>query len=181
MPHKLVDAFRATLEETSNADLLLHVIDAASEQRLDNAEQVEGVLDEIGAGEIPRLEIYNKLDLLEQEPRLDRDATGRPFRVWLSANTGSGCELLRDALAELMAEDMVKHRLNLAPAQGRLRAKLYQMGAVLEEQHSGDGYVQLEVRLPRRDWQRLLASAQLNEDSLLLDASEEPQGLVEGA
>ena len=88
LPHKLVDAFRATLEETTSANLLLHVVDAATEEREDNIEQVEEVLDEIGAGEVPRLEVFNKLDLLEQAPRIDRDADGRPCRVWLSAVTG---------------------------------------------------------------------------------------------
>ena len=90
LPHKLVEAFKATLEETLSADLLLHVIDAASDEREDNIYQVHEVLQEIGADEIPRLEIYNKLDLLEQKPRIDRNADGIPERVWLSAATGDG-------------------------------------------------------------------------------------------
>lgn len=171
LPHKLVDAFRATLEETRNADLLLHIVDAASSERLDNAEQVELVLEEIGAHEIPRLEIYNKLDLLEQEPRLERNAEGAPVRVWLSANTGAGCELLQQALVELLATDMVRHRVKLAPAQGRLRASLYEIGAVQAENHAEDGSVQLQVRLPRKDWQRLLAVEHVTEDSLLADSA----------
>ena len=167
LPHKLIDAFRATLEETCSADLLVHVVDAASEERLDNIEQVEAVLGEIGADEIPCLQVYNKLDLLEQEPRLERDADGRPERVWLSASTGAGCELLEQALAELLAGDMVEHQISLTPEQGRLRASLYQLGAVQEESHSGDGRVQLQVRLSRKDWRRLLAAEQITEDSVL--------------
>jgi GTP-binding protein HflX len=181
LPHRLVDAFRATLEETASADLLLHVVDAASEERLDNIEQVEGVLEEIGAGEIPCLEIYNKLDLLEQAPRIDRDDQGRPVRVWLSAGTGAGCDLLMQALNELLAGEMVRHRLNLAPDQGRLRASLYELGAVEQENHSGDGYVQLQVRLSRRDWRQLLATENLSEDSLVLNDWNEPESLVEEA
>lgn len=95
LPHKLVDAFRATLEETCAATLLLHVIDCHDENRLDNIEQVETVLSEIGADQIPVLKVYNKLDLLpEREPRLDRNEDGVPIRVWVSANTGAGLELL---------------------------------------------------------------------------------------
>ena len=167
LPHKLIDAFRATLEETCSADLLVHVVDAASEERLDNIEQVEVVLAEIGAEDIPRLQVYNKLDLLEQEPRLERDADGRPERVWLSANTGAGCELLLQALTELLAGDIVQHQISLAPDQGRLRAALYQLGAVQQETHSDDGLVQLQVRLSGKEWRRLLAVEQITEDSVL--------------
>ena len=176
LPHKLVDAFRATLEETTSADLLLHVVDAATEERLDHIEQVEAVLVEIGAGEVPRLEVFNKLDLLEQAPRIDRDEDGRPRRVWLSAQTGQGCELLFQCLAELLGGSRVEHRVNLAPSQGRLRAKLYSLGSVLEENHSGDGYVQLRVSMERREWQRLLASEQLDESNVLLDDWSQQEG-----
>ncbi len=171
LPHKLIDAFRATLEETCSADLLLHVIDAAGDERLDNAEQVELVLEEIGAHGIPRLEVYNKLDLLEQEPRLERNANGVPIRVWLSANTGAGCELLQQALVELLAGEMVRHRVSLTPAQGKLRASLYEIGAVQAENHGAYGSVQLQLRLPRKDWQRLLAAEQISEESLLADSA----------
>ncbi|MEE4193340.1 MAG: ribosome rescue GTPase HflX [Halieaceae bacterium] len=170
LPHKLVDAFRATLEETTSANLLLHVIDAATEERDDNIEQVEAVLKEIGAAEVPRLEVFNKLDLLEQPPRIDRDADGRPTRVWLSAVTGEGCELLFQCLAELLGEDRIEHHLNLAPDQGRLRALLYSHGAVQAENHSDDGYVQLHVRMERRQWRQLLAGESLDEKSLVMDS-----------
>ena len=156
LPHKLVEAFKATLEETLNADLLLHVIDAASGEREDNIYQVHEVLQEIGADEIPRLEIYNKLDLLEQKPRIDRNADGLPERVWLSAATGDGVELLLQAVSELVGQDMVDEQLELAPDQGGLRAALYRLGAVESEKYSDDGVAHLEVRLPRADWNRLM-------------------------
>jgi GTP-binding protein HflX len=173
LPHKLVDAFRATLEETISANLLLHVVDAASEDREEHIEQVEAVLAEIGAHEVPRLEVFNKLDLLEQTPRIDRDDSGRPIRVWLSASSGEGCDLLLRCLAERLGGDRVDHRLNLGPRQGRLRARLYDIGAVVAENHSGDGYVQLHVRLERRDWNQLLAAEALSESDLLIDDWEE--------
>ena len=156
LPHKLVEAFKATLEETLNADLLLHVIDAASDEREDNIYQVHEVLQEIGADEIPRLEIYNKLDLLEQKPRIDRNADGIPERVWLSAATGEGVSLLLQAVSEVVGQDMVDEQLEIAPDQGGLRAALYRLGAVESENYSDDGVAHLQVRLPRADWNRLM-------------------------
>ena len=156
LPHKLVDAFKATLEETLNANLLLHVIDAASAEREDNMFQVQEVLAEIGADEIPQLQVFNKLDLLEQSPRIDRNADGVPERVWLSADTGDGVELLVQAVAELVGQDMVNEELDLAPDQGGLRAALYRLGAVETEDYGEDGVAHLSVRLPRADWNRLM-------------------------
>ena len=130
LPHKLVEAFKATLEETLNADLLLHVVDAASQERDSNMDQVQDVLGEIGAEDIPQLQVFNKLDLLEQSPRLERNADGLPERVWLSAATGAGTDLLLQAIAELVGRDMVCEELYLDPNQGSLRAAFYSMGAV---------------------------------------------------
>lgn len=156
LPHKLVAAFKATLEETLSADLLLHVIDAATEQREDNIYQVDDVLVEIGADEIPQLQVYNKLDLLEQSPRIDRNADGVPQRVWLSAVTGEGTDLLLQAIAELIGQDMVNETLDIGPDQGGLRAALYRLGAVASEDFGEDGVAHLSVRLPRADWNRLM-------------------------
>jgi GTP-binding protein HflX len=156
LPHKLVEAFKATLEETLNADLLLHVIDAASAEREDNIYQVEDVLGEIGAEEIPRLEVFNKLDLLEHAPRIDRDDDGKPQRVWLSAVTGEGVDLLLQAIGELVGQDMVNEAVDIAPEQGSLRAALYRLGAVEAEEYTDDGVAHLQVRLPRADWNRLM-------------------------
>jgi GTP-binding protein HflX len=156
LPHKLVAAFKATLEETLNADLLLHVIDAATEQREDNIHQVHEVLAEIGADRIPQLQVYNKLDLLEQAPRIDRNADGLPERVWLSAATGEGTELLMQAIAELVGKDMVNESIDIGPDQGGLRAALYRLGAVESEDYGEDGVAHLNVKLPRADWNRLI-------------------------
>jgi GTP-binding protein HflX len=156
LPHKLVEAFKATLEETLNADLLLHVVDAASQERDSNMHQVQDVLGEIGAEGIPQLQVFNKLDLLEQSPRLERNADGRPERVWLSAATGAGTDLLVQAIAELVGRDMVSEELYLDPNQGSLRAAFYGMGAVEAEDYGDDGVAHLSVRLPRADWNRLM-------------------------
>src|SRR5690606_5593452 len=100
LPHDLVAAFRSTLQETRDADLLLHVIDAHDEERHDRIEQVNRVLRELGAEDVPQIEVFNKIDLTGDAPRLERDADGRVTRVWLSAATGAGLDLLQEALAE---------------------------------------------------------------------------------
>ena len=168
LPHKLVEAFRATLEETENADLLLHVVDSHSSERDDNMRQVENVLIEIGADDIPMLVVYNKIDLLEgRGPGIVRDDDGKPLAVWLSAQTGEGIPMLFAAISELLARNMVHKTVKLSPNLGRLRAMLYQNGSVVHEGASEDGSLVLEVRLPRSDWQQMLSRAGVNEESLV--------------
>lgn len=158
LPHKLVESFRATLQETVEATLLLHVIDAYDEERQDHIDQVHEVLREIGADEVPVLQVYNKIDLLpEMEPRIDRDEDGLPQRVWVSAHSGQGCDLLIAAIRERLSGDMFHDTLELAPNQGQFRAQLYAQGAVLAEQVDDEGRIQLEVRLPMRDIRQLLS------------------------
>ena len=157
LPHKLVEAFRATLEESSQADLLLHVIDAADEERESNVDQVHHVLGEIGALELPMLEVYNKIDLIDGfEPQIQRDEDGVAVRVWISARQGRGLDLLAQAIAERLGDDIVQERIQLDYAEARLRAQFYAAGAVVGEQIGDDGRQQLEVRLQRSDFNRLL-------------------------
>ncbi|MCF7201575.1 ribosome rescue GTPase HflX [Pseudomonas oligotrophica] len=160
LPHKLVESFRATLEESSNADLLLHVIDAHEPERDQQIEQVLAVLGEIGAHELPMLEVYNKVDLLEGiEPQIQRDADGRPQRVWVSARDGLGLDLLRQAIAELLGNDLFVGTLRLPQQLGRLRAQLFQVGAVQQESHDEQGGSLLQVRVPRVELHRLVSRA----------------------
>jgi GTP-binding protein HflX len=162
LPHKLVEAFRATLEESSNSDLLLHVIDAHEPERDQQIEQVMAVLGEIGAHELPMLEVYNKLDLLEGvEPQIQRDADGKPQRVWLSARDGRGLPLLKQAIAELLADDLFIATLQLPQHLARLRAQFFAFGAVQSEEHVEDGSSLLAVRLPRIELNRLVTRAGL--------------------
>ncbi|MEM6774184.1 MAG: ribosome rescue GTPase HflX [Pseudomonadota bacterium] len=160
LPHGLVESFKATLEETREADLLLHVVDAASEDRDDQRREVEAVLGEIGALERPMLEVYNKIDLFEAAPRIERDETGAPSRVWLSAEHGEGTEQLLEALAETLGGGLETREVELGPDEARLRASLYAQGAVQNESFLDDGTARLEIRLPRGDWERLQARAQ---------------------
>ena len=157
LPHKLVEAFRATLQEAAEATLLVHVIDAADPDRDLNVTQVETVRDEIGALDVPMLKVMNKIDLPHTAPRIERDGAGRPEVVWLSAREGRGLELLGQALSERLAEDVIDVQLTLTPDQGRLRAGLHELGAVREEAFDDRGQTLLEVRLPRRDFLQLMA------------------------
>jgi GTP-binding protein HflX len=158
LPHKLVEAFRATLEESSNSDLLLHVIDAHEPERMAQIEQVMAVLTEIGAQGLPILEVYNKLDLLEGvEPQIQRDADGKPVRVWVSARDGRGLELIKQAVAELLGEDLFVGTLQLGQNLGRLRAQLFSLGAVQSEAHDEQGGSLLAIRLPRAELNRLVS------------------------
>ena len=173
LPHKLVEAFRATLEETVEATLLLHVIDCHDERRDDNIEQVENVLAEIGADEVPVLQVFNKTDLLEDfVPRVDRNAEGVPVRAWVSAVTGAGLQGLFDAVVERLAEDVVHHFVVLGPADGKFRASLHEAGSVLSESCRETGETILEVRLQNRDWQQLLSRAGVREEDLVFGSGE---------
>jgi GTPase len=157
LPHKLVEAFRATLDETTQASLLLHVIDFSNEQHDYYIEQVHEVLEEIGADEIPCLQVFNKIDLMpDRPPGVERDAEGRPRRAWVSAKTGAGLQELMAAISEMLGENFVQQTLTLRPEHSRLRARLYARGAVQSESVDTDGRVSLQVRLPRFDYDRLL-------------------------
>lgn len=158
LPHNLVAAFRATLDETREASLLLHVIDAREHERDARIEQVNEVLKEIGAEDVPQIQVFNKIDLLPGAvPRIDRDADGTVQRVWLSALDGAGIELLRAAVAERLhqlgahgtAQRVTRERrwLHLAPQAGKLRARLFAQGAIRDERDSDSGGWILEVEL----------------------------------
>lgn len=167
LPHRLVQAFRATLEEAANSDLLLHVIDAPAEERARNIEQVELVLEEIQAAELPQLRVYNKIDLIEDfAPRVDRDDEGRPVAVWLSAKSGAGIDLMFEAIAELLGAELVQDTLRLQPEQARLRAKLYDAQGVLDESYTDDGASELNLSLPRAELMKILSAEGLKEAAL---------------
>ena len=114
LPHDLVAAFRATLEATAEADLLLHVVDSASSGRERQIEAVEKVLTEIGADSVPQLRVYNKLDLTVVAPGMGRDEYGRLQCVYVSAQTGAGLEFLRDALSEILVADRARNETGVS-------------------------------------------------------------------
>ncbi len=158
LPHKLVEAFRATLEESANADLLLHMIDAQSPERDEQIQQVQNVLQEIEADDVRMLEVYNKVDLLDNvEPHIQRDEEGKPIRVWISAYKEQGIGLLQQAIAELLEEEIYIVTVRLSQQQSRLRAKLFDLNAVQEEIHAEDGTSVLKLRVAKMELDKLLS------------------------
>ena len=163
LPHELVAAFRSTLQEAAEADFLLHVIEANAEDRDDTIFHVNRILAEIGAGEIKQLEIYNKIDLLEDmQPRIDRDDQGRPVRVWLSAQNGKGTELLLQALTEIFLTNKVNRLCHLQPSQGNIRAKLFEHAHIVREENNETGGWDLEVEIDKK-YLGLLAEVDIEE------------------
>jgi GTP-binding protein HflX len=162
LPHRLVDAFRATLEEAASADLLLHIMDAAAEDRGTNVLRVNEVLKEIDADQLPTLMVYNKVDLLDDpHPRIDRNEDGVPIAVWVSALTGEGLSLLLTAIGERLPAKTVHKYLMLKPHQGKLRSAFFGCKAVVGEKIEENGDIQLEIRLPETDLFRILKNADL--------------------
>jgi GTP-binding protein HflX len=148
LPHELVAAFQSTLTEAREATLLLHVVDASNPRRSEQLAQVNAVLKEIGAADIPQLIVYNKIDRLATAPRIDRDEEGRALAVWISAEQRSGMELLARAVAERLTRHVRRARLRLPASGGAIRSRLYAAQAVRGEATSVDGSIELDVELP---------------------------------
>jgi GTP-binding protein HflX len=155
LPHELVAAFRSTLEETLEADLLLHLVDAHDPERHTRIEQVNEVLDAIGANAVPQILVYNKIDLSAEPPRLLRDVQGRVTRLWCSARSGEGLDLLGQALAEFFLHDQLQGWLQLPASAGRLRAAIYQTGRILQDVADESGGWWLEVLISQRELEAL--------------------------
>lgn len=161
LPHDLVAAFKATLQETRQASLLLHVIDAADTRVEENIEAVNSVLAEIESDEIPTLLVMNKIDMLDDfVPRIDRNEENLPIRVWLSAASGEGIPLLFQALTERLSGEIAHFELRLPPQAGRLRSRFYQLQAIEKEWNEEDGSIGVVVRMPIVEWRRLCKQEQ---------------------
>jgi GTP-binding protein HflX len=164
LPHELVAAFRATLTETREAALLLHVIDASDPHHDDRRRQVEGVLEEIGAAEVPCMRVYNKIDKAAEgglEPGAGDDA-----RFTVSAVTGAGLPELRAAIGKRVCGARYAGRLMLGPAESRLRAKLFDWHAVRGETIDADGVSTLDIELTPQRWHELKHEPRLPADAL---------------
>ena len=156
LPHQLVDAFKATLEEVVSSDLLMHVIDASSENYNADISEVESILTEIGASSLPKIEVFNKVDIVGLPYRLERDIYGMPSRVWLSSRNGGGIDILLNSLVEKLSPKIVCRTLTIGPDKGRLRSDLYHIGAVKSEEFNADGSATLSIELPIEQWDRLV-------------------------
>ncbi len=162
LPHELVAAFRSTLSEARDADLLLHVVDASDPLREERIEQVNTVLEEIDAGEIAQILVFNKIDVLADgdervEPRRETPVDGAE-KVWISARTGAGLDLLRAALSARFAAQRVTGELRLPPKSARLRARLHALGAIVAETADEHGW-QVRLDLPRAKAEQLSVEA----------------------
>ena len=148
LPHELVAAFQSTLTEARAATLLLHVVDASNPHREEQLLAVNEVLEEIGASAIPQLLVYNKIDRLEAPPRIDRDPEGRAVAVWISAERGTGIDLLKEVVAERLSRFARPARVRVPASAGALRSRLYAARAVRGESTTDDGSIELAVELP---------------------------------
>jgi GTP-binding protein HflX len=157
LPHDLIAAFKATLQETQQANLLLHVVDYADYQFRENIDQVNLVLEEIEANEIQQLVVCNKIDRMQGvEAKIDRNEDGMPIRVWLSAQQGLGIDLLLSAITECLAKNMVQHSLVIPPQKGNLRGVFFDMNCIASQSYAQNGDWQVVVRMEQSDWHRLV-------------------------
>ncbi|MGB5326704.1 MAG: ribosome rescue GTPase HflX, partial [Gammaproteobacteria bacterium] len=147
LPHDLVAAFRATLVETREANLILHVVDCADDNRQEKIEAVNKVLHEVGAGEVPQLLIYNKIDVVGFDPRVDLDDQQHAWRIWLSAITRSGFDGLIEVLRNRFCEKSAFYKLVLQSNEGQIRAFLFESGAIENENYENNGDIHLKLRL----------------------------------
>ena len=155
LPHELIAAFRATLQEAREADLLVHVMDISDPYRMERQQDVETVLESIGADAIPSIRVYNKIDINGEDPVVHRDDTGRPVAVAISAATGEGVAALREAIGERLANERIERWIELEGRDGRLRAQLFELGVVSEERITENGHWMLHVDVPRETAERL--------------------------
>lgn len=157
LPHDLVSAFKSTLQETTEASLLLHVIDCADPRKLENIAAVNDVLTEIKANEVPFLLIYNKIDQLEDiQPQIEYDDQNKPVAVYLSAQSGDGINLLVDAICERLKNEILHFRLTLSSQEGKIRHHLYRLNCIRKEEISEQGDFLLEIQIDKIEWLKLI-------------------------
>lgn len=157
LPHDLVSAFKSTLLETTEATLLLHVIDCADSRQSENIEAVNEVLAEISAQEIPTLLVYNKIDQAENIlPHIEYDEKNKPLAVYISAQSDIGLDLLLDAIRQRLKNELLHITLKLAPQEGKLRHALYSLDCIQHESANDNGEWLLAVRLEKTEWLKLV-------------------------
>ncbi len=166
LPHELIAAFRSTLQEAREADLILHLIDASDGNRWQRVRQVNAVLKQLEADRVPQIRVYNKIDKLDRKPRVAKNRDGDGRAVWLSAANGDGVPMLLDAISQRLRRKTLHGIIRLHPSQGRQRAKLFELGAVIREAITDDGGWELELKMAERDLRRFLKRENLPADLL---------------
>ncbi|QSX34333.1 GTPase HflX [Shewanella avicenniae] len=171
LPHELVAAFKATLQETRQADLLLHVVDCADDNMDDNFAQVQAVLTDIDAADIPQLIVCNKIDLLEEaQAKVDVDGEGKPYRVWISAQKQLGLDLLLKAIEQLIGNHVVDVDLKLPASAGRYVSQFFRLEAIQQQAYDEEGNCLLTVKMPEADWNRLVKQSEGELESFVIEA-----------
>ena len=161
LPHDLVAAFKATLQETREADLLLHIVDCHDDNMEDNFEQVQLVLKEIGAEDVPQLIVCNKIDLLDEVcPKIDYDDEGVPIRVWVSAQKQQGLALLKEAINSIVGQTTLTLDLEIPATAGHYLGQLYRLDVIQQKEYDDLGNCILSVRLLEADWHRLVKQSE---------------------
>lgn len=157
IPHDLVAAFRSTLEETREADLLIHLVDASDPHRSEKIADVEEVIKEVGAAKVPQLAVFNKIDRLNSvvTPHIDYSEDNQPHRVWISAQNGLGTEMLLDTIASFFRGAFVTVKLVLDVKAGKRRAELYTLGTILEEGFDDLGNSEFTMCLTEQEWSQV--------------------------
>ena len=166
LPHSLVESFKATLEETLEATLLLHVIDSSSPDLLEQIDAVESVLKEIGA-DVPTLRIYNKIDQSGEEAKIIYDKPHQPSRVYVSAHSQQGLDLLKKAVQECLMGQIQSFQVRLKPEYGKLRTQLYALNVIQSENYDDEGNLHLLVSMAPQKLEQLIKQAHLPIDQIL--------------
>jgi len=161
LPHELIAAFRSTLQEAREADLILHLIDASDPNRWQRIRQVNAVLKELDADRVPQIRVYNKIDKLDRQPRLTNNRKGEGRAVWLSAVSGEGVSLLLESIGKRLRQKKIHGVIRLQASQGRLRALLFEMGAILQEKPADDGGWIVELEMVEREFRRFVKREKL--------------------
>jgi len=157
LPHDLIDAFKSTLEETSQANVLLHVVDACDENSHEKINQVEDIIEQIDAQDITTIIVMNKIDEIKDfEPRVDKDHEGKIFRVWLSAETGVGIDFLYQALSQSLSGMMTHASIRLDVQSAYIRSEIHNIGYIRNEKMNEFGQWLLEINVTRHYLERLL-------------------------
>ena len=172
LAHSLVESFKATLEETLEATLLLHVIDSNSPEKLEQIDAVEKVLKEIGA-QVPILRVYNKIDQTGEEPKIIYASPNLPDRVYVSAHSGQGLDLLRQAVQECLMGQIQQFELTLRPEYGKLRNQLYELNVIQSEHYDDLGHLILNIQIAPHKLEQLIKQAHLPIDQILGDKAQQ--------
>ncbi len=170
LPHDLVAAFKATLQESRQADILLHIVDASDERREDNIEQVNEVLEAIGAADIKTIEVFNKIDRIEHlKARMEPLSSDSVERVWCSAKTGEGLELLKQTVCHLLQIRWLYLKLELSPQDLNFRSEFFRLNVVESEESLENGHIILNIKINENDWRHICRKSEGKIESCIIE------------